>query len=106
MEFEHLHAERRVIRGRQIVARQREIASASGTPLSIALLETFEASLAVFEDNLTRHLRDGGLCAEQLARPISQTVIDYQARSRRVASVMEILREGGYACELTQPILH
>jgi hypothetical protein len=115
--------ERLVVRGREIVARQRELAAKLGNefPIAGALLETYEKSLALFEDYRRQ---------EVLAKPVDEAVggssallvasysncpspddttvpkQDHQDRMRGVVLVMEILRDAGYQCELAKETLH
>jgi hypothetical protein len=120
--------ERRVARSRQIVARQRGLVAKFGEqiPIAVALLETFERSLALHEETLAAFQRDRALTVraeEQIVRnskallptPIPNCLkpadatgpaLDYQAKSLAVAHIMGILREGGYDCELAQEVLH
>jgi hypothetical protein len=114
-------AERRVGRARQIVARQRDVVARVGeqVPIAVALLQTFERSLALFEEVLAGRKRGEALIVrgeEQLVcnskallpAPISNCLepADVTRPKLDVASIMEILREGGYDCELAQETLH
>jgi hypothetical protein len=115
-------AERRVGRARQIVARQRDLVARVGeeeVPIAVALLQTFERSLALFEEALAGRKRGEALIVrgeEQLVcnskallpAPISNCLepADVTRPKLDVASIMEILREGGYDCELAQETLH
>ena len=114
-------AERRVDRGRQIVARQRELVAKLGEqfPIAVTLLKSFERSLALFEEVLaTRQRNEVSIArAEQaLVVPTTPNCLeevdatgakpDHQERMRAVARILEILREGGYHCELDQKTLH
>jgi hypothetical protein len=114
----------RLVRGRQIVARQRELAERLGNvlPIAVALLETYEKSLSLLEkacqraevlsnagDNAVPGPR--GLLAASSPNgpsPVDRAVpkLDYQARMREVALVMELLSEGGYDCELAKETAH
>jgi hypothetical protein len=98
-------AERRVTRGREIVARQRDVIAKVGevpqavallkvgeVPQAVALLKTFEGLLALYEDILAAYQPAAGLLAES----------PEEANWRQVFRVMEILREGGYDCDLQQ----
>jgi hypothetical protein len=88
-----LEAERRVSRGREIVSRRRELVATlgDGDPIAVAVLKTFEALLALYEANLAAFPRD-------------EVVADNTegANWRKVFRIMEILREGGYDCDLQQ----
>ena len=114
-------AERRVDRGRQIVARQRELVAKLGEqfPIAVTLLKSFERSLALFEEVLATHQRDEVSIAraeQALVVPTTPNCLeevdatgaklDHQERMRAVARILEILREGGYHCELDQKTLH
>jgi len=91
-----IEAERRVSRGREIVSRQRDLVAklGDGHPIAVALLNTFEALLALYEANLAASRRD-------------EVVADNteEANWRKVFRIMEILGEGGYDCDL-QLTLH
>jgi hypothetical protein len=114
-------AERRVDRGRQIVARQRELVAKLGEkfPIAVALLKNFEDLLALFEKNLATYQRNEVSIAgagQALVVPTTPNCLeeadatgaklDHQERMRAVARILEILREGGYHCELDQKTLH
>jgi hypothetical protein len=114
-------AERRVDRGRQIVARQRELVAKLGEqfPIAVTLLKNFERSLALFEEVLATHQRNEVPIAraeQALVVPTTPNCLeevdatgaklDHQERMRAVARILEILREGGYHCELDQKTLH
>jgi uncharacterized protein (DUF1697 family) len=114
-------AERRVDRGRQIVARQRELVAKLGEqfPIAVTLLKSFERSLALFEEVLATHQRNEVSIAraeQALVVPTTPNCLeevdatgaklDHQERMRAVARILEILREGGYHCELDQKTLH
>jgi hypothetical protein len=113
--------ERRVVRGRQIVARQRELAAKLGEdlPIAVALLAAYERSLALLEnayerstvltntvDKAVRGSR--ALLVANCPSPADTTGPgqDHQEGMRAVALIMEILREGGYHCELTKETMH
>jgi hypothetical protein len=114
-------AERRVDRGRQIVARQRELVAKLGEqfPIAVTLLKNFERSLALFEEVLATHQRNEVSIARAEQALVAPTTpnclaeadatgakLDHQERMRAVARILEILREGGYQCELDQQTLH
>jgi len=115
-----LKAERRVDRGRQIVARQRELVAKLGErfPIAVALLKNFEDLLAIFERDLATHQRKEVSIARAEQALVAPTTpncleeadvtakLDHQERMRAVARILEILREGGYHCELDQQTLH
>jgi hypothetical protein len=116
--------ERRVVRGREIVARQRKLAAKLGEncPLAIKVLNEFERFLALLEDRQRREVFTntvdksvrgaGALLVAAFPICPSPTDItgpelpDYQDRMRRVALVMEILRDAGYHCELAKDSMH
>jgi hypothetical protein len=113
--------ERRIHRGRQIVARQRALVTKFGgeVPIALALLETFESSLAIFEKTLAARQRDEVLIAraEQAVRnskavleaPIPNCLEPADAIGPKLdyTHIVKILREGGYDCELlAQETLH
>jgi hypothetical protein len=120
----HLRTERlehRIRRCRQIVARQRELVAKFGgeVPIALALLQTFESSLAIFEKTLLAHQRYEVLIAraEQavgssksaLEAPIPNCLEPADAIGPKLdyTYIMKILREGGYDCELlAQETLH
>jgi hypothetical protein len=111
-------AERRVHRGRQIVARQREFVAKFGeqVPIALALLKNFEDLLALFER--TQALNEAlAVEAEQsvvnaaVAAPMARChepadpvalTLDHQDQTCDIDHIMEILREAGYHCELLQ----
>jgi hypothetical protein len=112
--------ERRVVRGREIVARQRELAAKLGEdcPLAIKVLNQFERFLALLEDRqrkevltntVEKAVRGSGalLVASFPICPSPADITgpeppDHQGRMRRVALVMEILRDAGYQSELAK----
>ena len=115
--------ERRVVRGRQIVARQQELAAKLGKefPIALALVETFEKSLVLIEQHYQREVLatavDGAVGG--LSAPLAVSVPicfepdgttdpgrDYQQQMRDVARLMELLRNGGYRCELAEGTMH
>jgi hypothetical protein len=113
--------ERRVIRGRQIVGRQRELAAKLGEdlPIAIALLEIYERSLALLENAYARRDVLADTADEAVRAPGAFLVAncpcpagttgpgqDHQERMLAVALVIEILREGGYHCELAKETMH
>jgi hypothetical protein len=115
--------ERRVVRGREIVARQRELAAKLGEdfPLAVKLLNEFERSLALLEDiqrrevltnTVNKAVRGSGalLVASIPICPSPADIIgpqpDYQDRMRDVALIMDILRDAGYRCELANDTVH
>ena len=88
-------------------------------PIAVALLQTFERSLALFEEVLAGRKRGEALIVrgeEQLvcnskallAAPIPNCLepADVTRPKLDVASIMEILREAGYDCEFAQETLH
>src|SRR5215472_10075333 len=98
-------AERRVDRGRQIVARQRELVAKLGEqfPIAVTLLKNFERSLALFEEVLATHQRDEVSIAraeQALVVPTTPNCLERevaaerkpepQARMRAVARNLEI----------------
>jgi hypothetical protein len=102
---------RRVDRGRQIVARQRELVAKHGDrlPVAVALLETYERTVRLFELGLDRCERRVVL-AEQSAEKVVEAAevtqkLTYQEQMRAVAHLMEVLRSGGYHCELAEETL-
>ena len=111
-------AQRRVDRGRRIVAQQRELVGKVGKalPLAVSLLETCERTLALLEDGLANYQ----LMADSMQQTLcnSKTLVDSnpaevvgpqrdnEEQLRHVARILEILREGGYHCELAQDTLH
>lgn len=102
--------ERRVIRGRQIVARQRDLVAQLGgrLPMAVALLRNFETTLAISEERLAADQRQRVVTVSSqpvIASPAA-TQLDDPADVRAVAHLMEILRQGGYACELAYDTLH
>ena len=95
-------AERRVDRGRQIVAQQRALVAKIGetVPIAVELLRAYETTLALLESALAnRRQHEPGAGSTSPAQ-------DHQAQRRDIARVMEILRGGGYDCELVQDTLH
>jgi len=119
--------EQRIDRGRQIVARQRELVARVGErfPAAVTLLKTFENTLALFERTHAVLQRSQTLRAEvELAVRGDGTVAaarspncpgpgdaigakpDYEEQVSAVARIIEILREGGYRCELDRGTLH
>ena len=115
--------ERRVVRGREIVARQRELAAKLGEdcPLAVKVLNEFERFLALLEDRQRREVftntvdksvRGAGalLVAPFPICPSSADMFgpepDYQDRMRHVARIMDILRDAGYPCELAKDTMH
>src|SRR5262245_10644235 len=107
-------AERRIDRGRQIVARQRELVEKVGAavPVAVELLKAYETTLALLENTLANYQRhEPAVCnAEVLSSPIADAadnaVRDDEEQVREVAYLMEILRAGGYHCEHPQDTLH
>ena len=104
-------AERRIDRGRQIVARQQEIVAkfGGGLPNSVELLKAYERTLAVLEEALAAHrLRHesttGNAFVEQAATVASMP--DHEGQMCEVAHLVEIPREAGYHCELDHDTLH
>lgn len=105
-------AEHRIHRGRQIVARQRELVEklAETAPIAVELLKVFETSLALLENTLANYQRhEPAVCnLVELSSPIPDAA-DNPVRDdemRVVDRLMEILRAGGYHCELPQDTLH
>jgi len=90
--MDRLQAERRAIRGREIVMRQRQVVAKCGgdIPIGSKLLETFEQLLSLYE-------KIAAACAPATEIPVESTE---EANWRKVARIMEILREGGYHVEL------
>jgi len=82
--MDRLEAERHAIRGREIVAQQRDFVAkfGDGRPLAVALLKNFEGVAAY--------------------PPTAELPVESQeeANFRELARIMEILREGGYHVEL------
>ena len=116
--------QRRVERGRQIVARQRELAAKFGeqSPIAVTLVKNFESCLAVFEEAQAGLQRNEALATEAEPPVVSDkavaaartsnchepaaatgSMLDYEEQMRTVARTVEILREGGHHCELEQP---
>lgn len=119
--------QRRVDRGREIVARQRELAAKCGKriPDAITLLQSFETTLALLEKTQAALKHSAALRAEAAKavhgdRTVPAVTIDshlepdepirskpaYEEQASVVARIMEILREGGYHCELDRVTLH
>src|SRR5262245_41842558 len=116
--------ERRVVRGRQMVARQRELAAKLGEdlPVAVALLKTYERSLALLENAVQRSrvladTVDRAVCGSSALLVASfpnclepggtsDPQRGHQEQMRDVARLMEILRGGGYHCELAEKNLH
>ena len=117
--------EHRVDRARQLVARQRELVARVGEqiPNATALLKTFETTLALFEKAQAALQRSQTLRTEQAvhsdgtvtAAPVPdcpepgdaiRVKPDYEEQMSAVARILEILREGGYHCELDCAIWH
>ena len=113
--------ERRVDRGRQIVARQRELVAKLGErfPIAVAILKNLEDLLAIFERDLATNQRNEVSIARAEQALVAPTTpncleeadatrakLDHQERMRAVARVLEILRGAGYHCELDQKTLH
>jgi hypothetical protein len=110
--------ERRVVRGREIVARQRELAAKLGEdcPLAVKVLNEFERFLALLEDRQRREVLKavpgfGALLVAPFPICPSSTDMfgpepDYQDRMRHVARIMDVLRDAGYQCELAKDSLH
>ena len=114
-------AESRVDRGRQIVARQRELATkvAEAAPIAVELLKTFESTLALLENTLANYRRYEAIIAntqeglhnsEVPFGPIPEVANspapDHEEQMRSVARVLQILRAVGYDCKLTQDTMH
>jgi len=115
-------AERHIVRGRQIVARQRDLVAKIGeqdAPRAVALWRTFERSLTIIEEILAAHQRNEVPTAttEQALRsskallvPIPNCLEPADATGPKLvhqvksaaAHIMKILREGGYDCERTR----
>lgn len=109
--------EQRIVRGRQIVARQRELAAEMGNafPVAVMLLATCEKSLALLEHSYRQSVPDGTvnkaipqlsgfLVALPSPAEAAASELNYQDRMRHVARIMEILGEGGYHCRLEKPL--
>src|SRR5262245_21975557 len=114
-------AERRIDRGRQIVAQQRELVAKVGAalPAAVALLKAFETTLALLENTLANYQRYKLITAgtqlglrnsEMLSGPISEVANspawDHEGQMRDVARVLQILRAVGCDCKLTLDTLH
>jgi hypothetical protein len=110
---------KRVVRGRQIVARQRKLAARLGNvrPIAVALLQAYEKSLALLEETRQRNEVSnavdnadpeprGFLVASFPNCPSRADGTGPNARMREVALVMKLLREGGYDCELAKETMH
>jgi len=102
-------ADGRVIRGRQIVARQQELVAKFGErlPAALELLKVYERTLAVLEESLAAcQLRYDdaakNACVEQA--DAIDSVSEREEQMREIAHLMEILREGGFHCELSRDI--
>jgi hypothetical protein len=119
--------EHRIIRGRQIIARQRELVAKLGNvlPISVTLLETFEKTLSLFEKTQAAFLRSDALTDEAIqtvhsdktvvAAPIPTCVdladaarskVEYEEQMSAARHIMEILCGGGYHCELDRETSH
>src|SRR5262245_27039372 len=119
--------EQRIDRGRQIVARQRELVARVGEriPSAVTLLKTFESTLALFERARAVLQRSQALRAEAGQAVLSDRAAaatrapnrsepgeaicakpDDEEKMSAIARIMEILREGGYHCELERETLH
>src|SRR5215471_7309150 len=98
-------AERRLDRGRQIVARQRELVAKLGerSPIAVALLKIFERSLAIFEEVLATNQRNEVFIARAEQALVAPTTpncleeadatrakLDHRERMRAVARVLDI----------------
>ena len=106
--------ERRVVRGREIVERQRQLAAKIGNdfPIAIALLAAFEKSLALLEvhhqPDVLANARDEsarGSDVLQIASVPELEIMAYQKEMRDTARVLEILRSSGYECKLAEPTM-
>jgi hypothetical protein len=103
-------AQRRVDRRRRIVAQQRELVAKIGDAFPIAgeLLKLYEKSLALLESTLENHLRhepDIGP-PDPVLDGADDAAWDHEEQVRKVARLMEVLRQGGYHCELAQGTQH
>ena len=117
--------EHRVDWARQLVARQRELVTRVGEriPDAAALLKTFETTLGLFEKaqavlqhSQTLRTRAGQTtCGDGTATPgldcpepgeAIPAKLDYEEQMSAIARIMEILRDGGYHCELGGETLH
>src|SRR5262245_55770190 len=107
-------AERRIDRGRQIIARQRELVAKVGAavPVAVELLKAYETTLALLENTLANYQRhEPAVCnAEVLSSPVPDAtdnpVPDDDEPISEVVRLLEIFRAGGYHCELPQDTLH
>jgi hypothetical protein len=95
-----------------MVARQRELAAALGDefPVAAALLETYEWRLALLEETFQRR-GSGASIVDSFTNcdePVDaiNPMPDYEDQMHAVARVVEILREGGYHCEVAEETLH
>src|SRR5215475_3672888 len=108
----HSEIELNVDRCRQIVSRQRElVAKFGGWPIAAELLKTFEETLGILEQMATDRRSKLHLGTEQPAPPKCLEPADaiteraaYQEQMRNVARVVELLRGGGYACDLLEDV--
>ena len=119
--------EHHVDRARQIVARQRELVARVGEriPGAVTLLKTFESTLALFEKaqavlqysqtlgaEVEQAVRSDGTVAAALFQNCAEpgdairAKPDDEEQVSALARIMEILREGGYHCELERVTLH
>jgi hypothetical protein len=120
-------AERHICRARQLVERQRQLVSKIGkqNPAAVTLLTNFEQSAALLEQALTNYRRSDLLAARMREaidnrnpgirrtapnhlEQASEALAARQAHDeqmRNVAGIVEILREGGFLCELSRETL-
>jgi hypothetical protein len=68
-------------------------------PIAVELLEVYERSLVLFENSTNRQRQDAIIAS-------TSAMQDHEKQMRKVARVLEILREAGYDCELAQGTLH
>jgi hypothetical protein len=83
-------AERDVVRGRKIVARQRELVARFGEqmPIAVALLQTFEGTLAQFENILAgqrQEIRSARACHSGAADTTTALELNHQEQISAVA---------------------
>ncbi|MBR0850805.1 hypothetical protein JQ543_23895 [Bradyrhizobium diazoefficiens] len=115
----------RIARARQIVTRQREIVATAGEtlPAAFALLNTYERLLAALESSQAVHQRsDASVGITGLGGPDQDVEAAASGSARQscaagagsgaqeqmelVARILEILREGGYGCEMERSTIH
>ena len=104
-----LDAERRVNRGRKIVAQQQELVARlkKPWPAALELLKAYKRTLALFEETLAMYrLRYREVAKNAGVEGNAITSMSECEEARAIARLLEILRGAGYHCELTQETLH